>query len=136
MKYIRFIIIYCFFISSFIIEVPKPPRDCLLINDSSTIYTVICETSSKSESLNVENYVLEIYESQDGPLIQRFQEMKPRFRIILDDSKDIDEFFLKVYATSSIGRSNYVNLTLKNERQLKLNQAPNNVSLLGKCKSI
>lgn len=96
-----------------------------------TVFTVVCETSSSRRSLELENYVLEVFESHNGPLIHRLQEREPKFRIVLDHSKDIDEYFLKVYATSSIGRSAYVNLTVKNERQLKLNQMPSNVSVSG-----
>ena len=109
-------------------EPPKPPRDCLLVNDTSNSFTVICEKFSPASYFDVESYVLEIYEPKSAQLIHRFQESEPLFKIVLENSRSIKEYHLRVYAKNSVGKSNEVYLTLKNERQLMLNQVVNNNS--------
>ncbi|XP_074603923.1 protein turtle-like isoform X2 [Brevipalpus obovatus] len=119
----------CIFSIKPVIEPPKPPRDCLLMNNSANLYTVICEKFSPAQNFDVESYVLEIYEPKSAQLIHRSQESEPIFKVVPENHKNIKEYHLRVYAKNSIGKSNPVYLTLKNERQLKLNQVVNNNSL-------
>ncbi|XP_053203846.1 uncharacterized protein LOC128388471 isoform X2 [Panonychus citri] len=109
-------------------DVPQPPKDCSLTNDTSNSILITCFNPDPSKSLSTnspEVYCLEVYDISTSSLILFMEDRSPRFKVSLPNLKDIHEYSLTIYAKNSFSRSASVNITVKSETSLLLNQVAN-----------
>ncbi|XP_053203848.1 uncharacterized protein LOC128388471 isoform X4 [Panonychus citri] len=111
-----------------VLYVPQPPKDCSLTNDTSNSILITCFNPDPSKSLSTnspEVYCLEVYDISTSSLILFMEDRSPRFKVSLPNLKDIHEYSLTIYAKNSFSRSASVNITVKSETSLLLNQVAN-----------
>ncbi|XP_015784799.1 titin [Tetranychus urticae] len=115
----------CIFTIKPVRDTPQTPKDCSLVNDTYHSILVTCSNDPSVSTPLPEVYCLEVYDIQTGSLVLFMEDRLPRFKVSLAGLKDISEHSLTIYAKNSFTRSASVNITLKGETQLLLNQVAN-----------
>jgi len=100
-------------------ELPQPPKDCKLINESRH-FLVECETGQKTQSDQM--YYLEVFEAKSSKLLLTLKEKEPKFKVELKENKNINQYFIIVYSKNHFGKSDNLNITIEHGTHLMLNR--------------